>query len=273
MKSKFALTTLAAVAALGFGVSQAPAALVMSDSFSYADGDLTDYQDQALNPGDNVSGGLWDDHSGGGFLPRIVVSNGKALLENPGSEDANRSFAPLGAADTLYYATRFVVTDNTNGGPTGNVNDDYFIHFGTDFVARLSINDSVSGDFEFGVQSGSSFALSGASDGVGRSFGTEYIAVVKWDNATGTATAWINPTSEASPSFGGIADGTRIGATVNNLSLRQDFFSTSGVDHNIVAVDDVAVATTFSEALAAVPEPASVGLVALGGLAMLRRKA
>lgn len=275
MKSKFALTTFAAVAAMGMGIGQADAATLLAEGFSYPDGQLTATLPASNSPV-NVSGGLWTAHSGDTFTDNIDVASGQAVLDNPGSEDANRLIgSTIGAAETWYYAAKFTVNSL---GANNDVNDDYFIHFkdaGFGFVGRVSINDTGTGDYQLGVQSGSSFPLSGALSGVDLSFGVEQLVVVKWDNATGTATAWVNPASEADPSFGGIADGTRIATNVDAIALRQDFFTTAGVDSNTILVNGIGVATTFDEAVTAsmIPEPASFGLLALGGLAMLRRKA
>lgn len=275
MKSKFALTTFAALAALGMGIGQADAATLLAEGFSYPDGQLT-ASTPASNSPVNVSGGLWVAHSGDTFTDNIDVLGGQAVLDNPGSEDANRSIGGvIGAADIVYYAAKFTVNST---GQNNDVNDDYFIHLkdsGNGFVARVSINDTATGDYQLGIQSGSSFALSGALSGIDLSFGTEYLVVVKWDNGTGTASAWLNPSAESDPSFGGVADASRIGSAMEAIALRQDFFTTAGVDSNTILVNGIGVATTFDEAVAGsmVPEPASLGLVALGGLAMLRRKA
>ena len=60
---------------------------------------------------------------------------------------------------------------------------------------------------------------------------------------------------------------------LNAVALRQDFISGPIAD-NEIAINGIGMATTFDEAYAAsmVPEPASFGLIALGGLSMLRRR-
>ncbi len=273
-KSTFAVA-LGAFAAFGLGASQASATTFLAEGFGYADGQLTGTTPASNAPVD-VSGGTWVGHSGTTFTDNIDVLAGQAILDNPGSEDANRILSTVvGAGDTLYYAAKFTVNSL---GANNNVNDDYFIHLkdgGFGFVGRVSIRDTATGNYQLGVQSGSSFTLSGAASGVDLTFGTENLVVVRWNNATGTADAWVNPASEADPSFGGVADASRIGTAINGIALRQDFFTTVGVDSNTISVNGLAVASSFAEAVAGsmvVPEPASLALLGLGGLAMFRRR-
>ena len=269
MKSKFALTTLAAVAALGLGLQQASATTLVAEGFDYADGELT------INDGtgDNVSGGLWAPHSGETFDDNIDVVSGQAILNNSGSEDANRAAAggvDNGGTDTWYYAVKFTVTDEDLVNDT--VNEDYFAHFfgaGFAFRGRAYIaNPSLTaGKFAIGL-SATSGGLVTKTDDI--DYGVEHVIVVSFDATTGVSKLWLNEASEAG-TF--ITDTGAAGSVLSGIALRQDFIS-PGTPDNEIAVNGVGLATTFDEAYAAsmVPEPASLALIGLGGVAMLRRR-
>ena len=267
MNSKFALTTLAAAVALGFGIGQASAATLVADGFDYADGELTVYD----GTGANVSGGLWTPHSGTGFTPPVMVSGGSAILQISGSEDVNRAAAggvTNNGTDKWYYAAKFTVTDND---PDPTVVEEYFAHFGG-FVGRAyTASPSVTaGKFAIGLSAGSGGLTTKTAD---IDYGVEHVIVVSFDPITGTANLWLNEASEAG-AFITSTDVGRIGQVVDDISLRQAFAGApDGWDHT-VAVNGVGLATTWDEAFmgSMVPEPASLSLLAIGGLAMLRRK-
>lgn len=276
MKSKFALTTLAAIAAMGMGIGQASAVTLVADGFSYPDGQLTDSVPTTTSP-TNVGGGLWIAHDGGGFDDNVNISGGHAILNNSGSEDVHRDanddagVTTNGGTDTWYYAVKFTVTDTDPVNDT--VNEDYFAHlWGAGFAYRgrayIANPSATAGKFAIGLSASSGGLVTKTAD---IDYGVEHVIVVSFDPTTGTSKLWLNEASEAG-SFISDTNAGSIGSVVQAIAMRQDFIG--GAADNSIAVNGIGLATTFDEAYAAsmVPEPASLGLVALGGLSMLRRR-
>ncbi len=258
---------LACFAAAALCVSSASAGLFFADPFSYPDGQLTDSLHLGL-PGDNVSGGLWTAHSGGGFDDNVAVIGGQAELLNSGSEDVNRLAGQTATAgDTWYYAA--LVTVNFTGDPNDPINNDYFMHFKDDsfgFRGRTYLDDpnTAGNDFTFGLSASSGGqAAKWATD---LQFGTQYAIVVSYEYDTGSSKLWVDPVDEASTS---ISDTNGEMKAIDRLAMRQDFIG--GTANNQILVDAVSIGDTFDEVLAglAIPEPSSAALVFAAGLVFL----
>jgi len=126
----------------------------------------------------------------------------------------------------------------------------------------LYVTPSTGHDFTFGLgSSSSSTAVNWASD---LSFNHDYRVVIAYDYDSGDSTLWVDPTSEADTSI--TYDGAYSDA-VTAMAFRQAYPSSD----NFQVIDNLVVATTFQEALTGipVPEPATMALAALGGLALL----
>jgi len=278
MKSTFGI---AAVAVMGMFAGQASAATLVADGFDqYADGQLTGSLPASNSPV-NVGGGLWIAHSGATFGDNVDVLGGSAILNNSGSEDVHRDAnddggtTTNGGTDTWYYAVKFTVTDKDLANDF--VNQDYFAHFwGPSFAFRgraYIANPSVTaGKFAIGLSATSGGLVTKTAD---IDYDVEHVIVVSFDAATGVSKLWLNPTTSADPF---ITDTGAAGSVLQAVALRQDFISGGAgnppIADNEIAVNGIALATTWNEAFAGsmVPEPASLGLIALGGLAMLRRR-
>jgi hypothetical protein len=273
-----------AMLALAAGAT-ADAALFFADEFNYPNGDLTDiFQGPGMTlPGDNVSGGVWNDHSGTGFPETIKVLNGQAQLIIPGSEDANRSIADpiLGAqaGGTWYYAALVTVNDLRTASPAPSIINDYFIHFkdsGNNFRGRVYAGNPSTGASGSGFRFGLSSTGGGQTDvwGTDLAFGTPYKIVASYNFDTGASSLWVNPASEASTSItSALPDAVGPGTFISALGLRQAFVSGAAPNTEFL-IDAVALGDDFGDVLSAIPEPATAGLAIVGvmGLALVRRR-
>ena len=278
---KTLLTCLCCAAALVMIGNTASATTFMSDSFSYADGQLTD-SEVGGNPGDNVSGGLWTGHSGETFEDNVDVIGGQAELLNSGSEDVNRSAHPAGtifagAGDKWYYAAMVTVNDTRSDPNTESINNDYFMHFidtGFGFRGRSYLSDPNAASattFTFGLS-----ATSGGQTvawGSDFAFGTQHKIVVSYDFDSGATEMWVDPVDINSTSIVDL-NGAGAGTFVGALAMRQDYLG--GTPNNQIMVDGVALGNDFDTVMMnamngsdiQIPEPTSLALV-FAGLASL----
>ncbi|MCP4592170.1 MAG: PEP-CTERM sorting domain-containing protein [bacterium] len=257
---------LAILLVVGFMASAADATLYWADDFSYDDGGLTDYDGAGGGTGDDVSGGLWTTYSGATYPGGIDVSGGKALLRqgNPASEDAERlTGTSLAAGETIYASFEFSVEDLRGGVESFDGDQSYFVHF-DGYRTRVHLRDAVGG--------GGGFTL-GLSGGSGEppaiwatdlAFDTPYLGIISYEFDTGVSKLWVDPTTELSTS---ITDTGSDSGGVDSLCLRQDYVSAG--DHGVVSIDSAATGSTFADVI---PEPASLALMAMGAMTLLRRR-
>lgn len=233
---------LALAMLLGVLSSSASADIVLSEDFSYGDGDLT-----------TVSGSLWANHSGTGNP--VQVNSGAVVLEHGGGsrEDVNRGLgAVMGSGDIW----RFEFDVTVSG--TGDATDTYFAHFkddATGFNARAFVAAPVSGgDFTFGISEGSSVDTTFATD---FSYDTTYRLFAEYNFDTGLSAMWIDD-----PSTTIFSTNADIGQGMTSMAFRQAGGNTTMTIDNLVVT--------------AVPEPSSFALLSLFGMGMVgyrRRRA
>ena len=225
--------------------------VLTSDNFNYV-GALTDNG--------------WTAHSGVGN--KVVMADGAiATLEQSGGsgEDVNRSFAPQGAADRTYagFDLRVDTADLSELDGSGL----YLAHFKNDafnFRGRTGVVQPPAGrGWGLAINGDSSNLGAGATWPSDLRFDTWYRVVISWDAGTGEAELWLNPTIETDPSI--THTGGNSGDLIEAFALRQsnDYTGFQGIDN-------VFVGHTFGDVV--VPEPASLMLLGLAGLALLRRR-
>lgn len=229
-----------------------PADVLIDEQFSYTDGALT-----------TVGAPFWTTHSG--TAGQIQVSGGAISLNDADSEDVNRQLASAITSGQIFAGFDFSVTA---AAPASGDDYEYFASFGngtTDFTSRVDVvNPSMTGDFTLGIAGAGSTA--DATFGSDLTFGTTYRAVIRYDRDSGISTLWVSPTSAASASIDSLADTN----DVSGFYFRQ---SNSSVNETI-GIDNLIVATTFDEAagLSVIPEPGSLAVLSLFGLAGLVRR-
>lgn len=220
-------TTFLAIAVLAVA-APAHSAVVLSETFPYANGDIT-----------TVSGGLWTAHSGAGNGP-IQVSSGKAVVAS-GFEDVNRLFsAVIPNTDKAYACFELTVT----APPVGNAaSSGYFAHFRPDvgfaYSARLRVEPPQSGgNYTLGMNvSANAQGVIWPSDLV---FGQTYTVAIMYDPTAGSATLWVDPATEASPSVTH-TDGAYAAQDCGSFALRQFGQDTSQI------IDNLMCGTSFQE--------------------------
>ena len=236
MKKNYIFTLLMTLSLVGASFGQ----VILAEGFSYADGSL-------------VGNSTWATESGtaGDFL----ISSGKAVIQHgTPSEDVKFSF-DSGAGD-VYVGFDFSV-DNLGAPYSGGTDYEYFAHI--DFKARLDVQAGANGgDFTVGISSGGSTAE--ANWNTDLTFGETYRVILKFDQVTGLAQLWINPSASSDTSISGTESGA---ATVENFDLRQSDSS----ENETVRLDDLMIGKTFNDVLVFESATASVKNNAIEGFA------
>lgn len=243
MKTMKTLLTLCSVVAMA---SQAQATTLLTETFTYPDGDL-------------LGNGDWQIKSG--FDRPIQVTGGTITLVQQGSSGEDL-FVGFPAQNSLVLTATFdfsVTADNKVGG--GDY--EYFIHFGGSPL-RTSLlyivpSGTPAGDFSVGITTKRDFPEAPTAETMLAAdlfFNTPYSASISFDFSTGLASASV-------AGFDPITSTTvRQGAFISEIELRQSN-SSSG---ERVTLDNLIITV--------VPEPSSLVLLSgsLGLLAFSRRR-
>ena len=227
-------SALAVAATVAFG-GNALAATLVTETFTYPDGNLTD------NP-------AWTAHSGAASTEIQVTSGEAVLVHGSGTrEDAGINFASQNSG-ILTATFDLTVTDDA---PITGTDFEYFAHFmedGTfDFRSRVDVVAGNSGgDYSLGLATGAGTAeVTWGSD---LTYGTTYSIALGFDFANGLSTLSVN----GSPAI--TSTTVFAGEVLDRFALRQ---SNSSSDETIV-VDNL----TISQ----VPSPTGLAAVFSLGL-------
>jgi hypothetical protein len=223
----------------------ARAGLILSDSFSYPDGNVTD-----------APGSPWVAHSGAGNGP-VQILNGQLRVTGGSAEDVNAllSGGPyLSNSPALLYSS-FKLRVTSQPGAAGT----YIAHFkdtnsgaATGFGGRVWVNNTNSytgaavsnNQFRIGIGNGTSASALSGQINQDLYLGTNYLIVTRFVPNTGIATIWLNPAAEFDPSVTANDPGTA--ARPNPIDVvAYAFRQASG--EGTVFVDDLRVGTTFND--------------------------
>lgn len=235
----------------------------------------------------NLAGqGGWTAHSGAGTSPVQVIPStietGNAIKlvqggETTSGEDVNTPLGQTMAAGQKWYASFLVSVD----GPVGG--SDYFAHFktsGTVFSTKIGVTPFAGSDYTFYVWQGSGSGLTGSGSGAtwatGFASGTVHRIVASYEYNTGKGELWVDPDAAL-----GEAGNTKLevtydpskNAAVLAYGFRQGRITEGSggpvIPTGVQQIDGLRVGDSFAEVI---PEPATLALLALGGLVALRRR-
>lgn len=263
MKSGFAL---ASVLVLG---GSASASILIEDHFS-------DYSDGAL-----VGQGGWAQLGTPSTNP-LMISGG--MVQHPGGGNANDQDAVKdpGVDQALDSSFFMGVTINLTSAPTATGGSSYFLamRYGGFDNARIAARmlDGSSTQYQLGMrstgQSQNPFVWGAALD-----LGTTYTLIQEVQRNTGDAndvfSLYVNPLLGQGNNTPYATQTTATGDPAddfNGVVISQ--FANSGMttQNAGLTIGDVSLATTFDESLQAVPEPTTLAGLALGALALVRRR-
>jgi hypothetical protein len=237
---KILYTTILAM----LGVIPLRAQVQFFEPFNYADGALT-----------NVSGGVWQRHSGGNN--DSLVSSNRLQVFGTRADDVNRSF-PTNLANPIFVA----FTLNMTTLPSNSFGT-YFAHFkdNTTFGFRgriFAVTDNATwgvfpGMYRIGIANANGDGTGAPTNGpsvvvpMDLALNTDYQIVAEYDPNAG-ATVWVNPVTTDDLNSGISLDaGLPLTNGISSYAFRQN------TGQGKQTVDNVAVGLTFDDVVTNVP--------------------
>jgi len=227
-------------------VSSALATTLLSESFTYPDGNL-------------VGNGGWANYSGATF--DIQVATGAASGFGPNANDDHLLWTPGQPAQPTTvptYACFKVRIPAVAGAPKPI----YFAELkdagATLLVSRVYVLP-ITGGFTFGISNTSTNATTNGVTPWSAStllYDTDYVIAIKYDPTIATSTLWVNPADELSPSVTNTTVAPPAAVAVQGFGLRQSATASTlppvpsyaGTDDWSFVVDDLSVGTSFADA-------------------------
>jgi hypothetical protein len=252
MKKFTVVLLLAAVAAFS-----ARAGVILSETFSYADGPIT-----------TASGSPWTTHSG--TAGQADVLSGALNLTFSEGEDINAPIAgaPYLAANpgALFSSFKLKLTSLPNA--VGS----YMAHFrdnntgaATGFGGRiwLSTTNAIDGGlltnkFRVTIANGSSATAASGQLPMDLDLNTTYVIVTRFVPSTGVATLWVNPAVETDASV----TATDVGVTRPNPIDVTSYAFRQNAGMGAMLVDDLQVGTQFNDVAGANRPPTITSIAA-----------
>ncbi len=249
---------IAAIVATGLFIliGSARAAEIVGEDFSYPDGNIDGTQNGGTSlDANNQWTSAWT-FSGDTFDGQTawIIDNGRAYTPSDNKElinaVASRSFTTdVTDGTTMYVAFDLSVEyDKENGWAT-------LVQF-LGGALQIGVRDD-----QIRLEVGSTIADLG--EFTGGDAGRLTARIVFNDTGDEAVTVWLDAADETAPALDTVNG--ELGSL--NLGTQVDLVR-DDQDQNLVAVDNLQIGTDF----ASVPEPASMALLGLGGLALLRKR-
>ena len=248
------LLTLAGAA---FVAMSAQAAILLSDSFTYPDGDIS-----------AAPGSPWLVHSG--TLPANISGN-ELRLTGGNSADVNALLAGgpyLSNSPAVLYSsfkmrvtsrpgnagTYFAHFKDTNSGAATGFGGRVWVSGSNAYTAMLIADNQV---YRVGIANGTSGTAASGQIDSDLTLNTTYTVVTRFVPNTGAATIWLDPTAESDPSVTATDVGTATRPDPIDV-VAYAFRQATGI--GVVVVDNLKVGTTFADVGGANTPPSISGI-------------